>query len=728
MNFAQFAQFQPLTTSISKHKPAQKVSGARFRSIYSLILCVAFYFCNSTLVRAEPNQLGQTGTIYMPDARIERSGTLRFGYSYFEPYPTLWSSISLFSRLEFTARYTRLMHVTAFEGQGFGDSKDKSFDTKLMLVKEGKYWPELSVGAQDFLGTQLFEAEYAAINKQIWELDFSAGYGWNRIDGWFGGVRYTPSWTKYFNFVAEYDAFDYKNDPYSEQSGAALKPGGLTLAAEVKWGWLGAQVSYQEDDFWGASGYVSIPLDNKEFIPKLDEPPPDTKPVYRPTIEEWQQNEQFQKDLVRALEAQGNKNVRVRFREAVLEVGYSNPRITFMGRATGRSVRTAMLMSPLGTQSIKLTYYSDTDLPVMTYHFKDLKQLDEFFRGTVTYGELIKNLSVSYADPKYTNNLQKETTLLKPPEGSGKYQFGRNDEGHAISLKKEGTDLSSFQIIPLGLNIYFNDPSGAFRYDFFATAKYRRQLGQSLFLNSSIRMTWSENVSGVTQPSNSTLPHVRTDIALYKRESRLFKLNDLFINKFFTLKPRIYARYTLGYYEEMYGGTGGQVLYLPKEGNWAVDVSVDWLKKREFQGGLGFQAYETVTALTAFHYQFKKYGVTFTMRAGRFLAKDEGARFELSRTFRSGARVGGWYTYTNGNDITPPGSPGDPYFDKGIFFSIPLNALLTKDTKAKGKFSLAPWTRDVGQMVKSPGDLYEIMEGPLTLNRPGEHILSDFHQ
>jgi membrane-associated phospholipid phosphatase len=33
-----------------------------------------------------------------------------------------------------------------------------------------------------------------------------------------------------------------------------------------------------------------------------------------------------------------------------------------------------------------------------------------------------------------------------------------------------------------------------------------------------------------------------------------------------------------------------------------------------------------------------------------------------------------------------------------------------------GEFSLAPWTRDVGQMVASPGDLYQIVEKPLLLD------------
>jgi hypothetical protein len=663
----------------------------------------------------------------MPDARIEETGTLRFGYAYYEPYPTLWSTISMFSRLEFGARYTRFMHVTAFEGEGYGDSKDKAFDAKLTLLKESKYLPQFSIGVQDFLGTQLLKADYVALNKHFGGLDITLGYGRYRIDGAFGGLRYNPQWLKGFGFVAEYDAFDYKKDPYADQSRVdEKKAGGPTYGIEYQWGWLGSQVSYQDGE-WGANGYISIPLDKTEFIPKVDEPPPFTEQVYRPTIEQWQQDPQYRKSLIRALETQGYKNVRVRLNRSVLELGFSQPRMTFVGRVIGRGVRTALLMSPTGTQSIKLTYYSEIDVPIVTYHFKDLPQLEAFFAGTVTYGDMVKNLTVSYAEPKYTKELEKNTQLLPPGKDSGKLEFKRNEEGHAISLKQETTRLSDFSLIPFGLGIYFNDPSGAFRYDLFALARYRGQLAKGLFFNAAVRMTLSENVSGVTQPSNSLLPHVRTDVAKYKGEDKLFKLNDVYINKYFILLPRVYARLSVGYYEEMFGGTGGQMIYAPKSGNWATDITVDWLKQRDFDGGFGFQDYETITALASFHYNIKKYGVTLTARGGRFLAKDSGVRFEFARTFKSGTKIGAWYTYTDGEDITSPGSPNNPYYDKGIFFSLPLSALLTKDTKAKGGFSLAPWTRDVGQMVKSPGDLYDDVEQPLLFNRPEQHLLTDFH-
>jgi hypothetical protein len=154
------------------------------------------------------------------------------------------------------------------------------------------------------------------------------------------------------------------------------------------------------------------------------------------------------------------------------------------------------------------------------------------------------------------------------------------------------------------------------------------------------------------------------------------------------------------------------VLYLSPGARWATDLAVDYVKQRDYDGGFGFRDYDNVTAIASLHLK-GPLGTTFTTRAGRFLAGDEGVRVEFKRRFESGWETGVWYTVTNGNDITTPGSPGSPYHDKGIFLKIPLNTLLTKDTQAQSFMSLAPWTRDVGQMVVSPGDLYTMLERPM---------------
>jgi hypothetical protein len=237
-----------------------------------------------------------------------------------------------------------------------------------------------------------------------------------------------------------------------------------------------------------------------------------------------------------------------------------------------------------------------------------------------------------------------------------------------------------------------------------------------------------ENVSDIRQPSTSLLPHVRSDIGDYRREGDDLRLDSFLLNKYLLLRDRIYGRVSAGYYEEMYAGGGAQILFVPKQGNWASDVAVDWLRQRAPGEAFGFRDYKTVTSILSFHYRFPQNGVTVTSRVGRFLAKDEGIRFELKRRFRSGVEIGAWYTWTNERDITNPGTPDNPYRDKGLFASIPLNSMLTRDTRDRASFALADYTRDVGQLVTSPGDLYRIVERSLDLDSAEHDPMTGFAQ
>jgi len=66
------------------------------------------------------------------------------------------------------------------------------------------------------------------------------------------------------------------------------------------------------------------------------------------------------------------------------------------------------------------------------------------------------------------------------------------------------------------------------------------------------------------------------------------------------------------------------------------------------------------------------------------------------------------------------------YRDKGVFVSIPFDALLSADSRVVTGFSLAPWTRDVGQMINSPVDLYRMVEKPLVIDMHKSDGLSRF--
>ncbi len=593
---------------------------------------------------------------------------------------------------------------------GDGRNKDKVVDAKLRLWEEGAYMPSVAIGATDIFGTQLFRGQYIVATKRFGEsknFEASVGYGNDRPDGVFAAARWTPTQAPNWALVAEYDANDYQRDYRATDTFAGKRSKGPAVAVEYRWGWLGAQVARHRDHF-SANLSVSVPLSQREFLPKFFEPAPyDAKKAPpRATMQQWLQEDSHSLGMVAALAKQDFKNIRVRLEAGTLHLTLTNSRISDMGRAVGRASRTALAFVPAGTRALRITY-TQNEQPLVTYEFSDLAGMTDYLAGRTKREQFLNSVTVRYATPSDRIG-DREGMLAGVAEGTGLgVQVG--GDGNIVQLSSEDSESGRFKVVPR-MGFYFNDPSGALRYELAAVANYDKRLGEGLYLNGTLRGTLIENISGVKQPSNSLLPHVRTDVAEYKRGGKI-KLNKLMVNKYFNPAERVYARVSGGLYEEMYRGVGGQVMYLPPDERWAADVTVDALQQRGFKGWLDKRDYQTVTALGALHYRLP-YGVTVTGRAGRFLAKDRGVRLEFKRRFRSGVEVGAWYTKTNGNDITSPGTPASPYNDKGIFMSIPLSSMLPSDSLAGADFSLSPWTRDVGQMVSSPGDLYEMVERP----------------
>jgi hypothetical protein len=662
----------------------------------------------------------------MPDARIAEEGTLKFGVSNDDPYRIFWSSVTFLPRLELTARFTTIDNVPATLNEPeFGDYRDKAFDAKAVLLKESRYFPQLSIGTQDFTGTRISKASFIALSKRIGPVDFTAGYGTDRIDGAFGGLRYSPSWLKNVSFVLEHDATDYKNDFSADLSGADKRRGGATYGVEYKYGWLGAKVSRQDHDS-AVNLYVSIPLMQKEFVPKVHEPKPYAKIVTQPPMDAWRSDPLYTRQLVQALEQQEFQNIKLRVDNDLVEASLTHPRISLMSRAVGRAARTVLLLTPLETKTIRITY-TQNDLPLLTYTIDDVSLARRYFAGEVTWDDARSHVMVESTGAEDMPRLSAPSDLPRyDEEENTRTQSADPEGGDVLQFRRQDSSLSGSYIAPFNLRFYFVKPNGNPSYDTFALFGHTQHLGNALFLNGAARLTLFENFEDITKPSPSILPHVRTDIALYRQEGDSLKLNSLLLNKYFKPGKRVYGRASFGYYEEMFAGTGGQLLYLSESQDWAIDLSVDWLKQRAPEKSVGFRDYSVVTTLGSFHYRFPQYGITTTARIGRFLAKDEGVRFEIKRRFRSGIETGVWFTHSNENDLTLPNRPGDRFRDKGLFISVPLGSMLTKDTQQRSSLALVEVTRDVGQMVTSPGDLYRLVERPLMLDSHEHNPFTDF--
>ncbi|WP_439815453.1 YjbH domain-containing protein [Zavarzinia sp. CC-PAN008] len=218
----------------------------------------------------------------------------------------------------------------------------------------------------------------------------------------------------------------------------------------------------------------------------------------------------------------------------------------------------------------------------------------------------------------------------------------------------------------------------------------------------------------------SGLPRVRTDLGRYLREGR-DNIENLQVDYLFSPAQDVFARLSAGYFEPMFAGVGGEVLYRPFNERYAIGMNLYFAKQREFDQLFGLRNYETVTGHVGGYYQSDFYGLRFEVQAGRYLAGDWGATFDISRVFQSGVRLGAFATVTTASarDF------GEGSFDKGFYVSVPLEWFLQSSTAQTSTYLFRPVTRDGGAMLGVGPRLYDLTgeDRPTTFDRDYGRIL-----
>ena len=99
--------------------------------------------------------------------------------------------------------------------------------------------------------------------------------------------------------------------------------------------------------------------------------------------------------------------------------------------------------------------------------------------------------------------------------------------------------------------------------------------------------------------------------------------------------------------------------------------------------------------------EYSNFSEISNISLGRYLAKDDGYTFDLSRTTKSGFKAGVYFTRTNVSaDLFGEGS-----FDKGFYFQIPLDLFMSNYNGNYSSFKLSPLTRDGGARLMHDKDL-----------------------
>jgi len=195
--------------------------------------------------------------------------------------------------------------------------------------------------------------------------------------------------------------------------------------------------------------------------------------------------------------------------------------------------------------------------------------------------------------------------------------------------------------------------------------------------------------------------HVRQDRRLFLTEGET-GLRKMALEYTFPINSNIKARLSAGYLEWMFGGFGGDFLYMPDNSNWALGLDAYWLKQRDFDQRLGFQNYDTVTGFLTYYYKVPFYDLTFKISGGKFLAKDVGVQIDIGRRFKTGAKVGAIVSLTD----CDAECVGEGSFNKWIYFNLPMD-LFAQTTRSRGAWAWSPLTKDAGTKAHV-GNLYDV--------------------
>lgn len=247
----------------------------------------------------------------------------------------------------------------------------------------------------------------------------------------------------------------------------------------------------------------------------------------------------------------------------------------------------------------------------------------------------------------------------------------------------------------------FFDPKAPARFGVFVDLSGYLEVAPGLTFDTILEGAVYNNL-GSTFPSDSGLPHVRSDFGFYYKDGAngISVLQMTYRNR---LASDVYAEAKAGYLEDMFMGYGGQVLWRPNGERWAIGADVYQVYQRGFDRLFDLRPYNTVTGHLNVYYESPWYGLNFQVHGGRYLAGDWGGTFQVSREFESGVEIGAFATFTN----VPFSQFGEGSFDKGVIVRIPLEWMVPVNTQSLGNLDFRPLSRDGGQRLNYDDSLYD---------------------
>ena len=602
----------------------------------------------------------------MPTARFFDSSV--YGVSVYDGSPDqkVTFTANPYDWLEASVFYTNIQGKP-YPGYEYQDYKDKGFNFKLRLKEEGKL-PAIAVGINDIAGTGLYGSEFIVGSYGIRNIDFHFGIGW----GAYNGSKY--SFNNPFGYIDNRFKIRDENEPGFQGTGS-FTPGRYFSGKETS-------------PFFGISYLL-----NNSLLLKLEH---DTTVTDNNIEYEEPKNQYtFGVDFI----SNQNFNFGLAFERGntlSFRFNYKNDPSTSRKKYTYKSaelkkdtdkytkLRKNLENNGIGVNKI-IENSSSIGLELTQYIHPNFEIIEEIIFAATSESGIEKEIKTDFkiADFRVISEIEENF----------------EEDTRLIYERKKRSNLNT------KTNFVFR-PFLASREEFFKGALLIENnseyiIRDNLFFSSNLKYSIADNFDDFRFPPLDTYPaQVRSDIKQYlKNFDDGIKVGRAQLDFHLTPKKNNHFMFTAGIFEEMFSGVGFEYLYFKPESNYAFGFEIFDVVKRDYEMRFGTLDYRNVTGSVNFYY--RNYGlIPFDMEIsyGEYLAGDEGATLEFSRTFINGIELGVFATFT---DVSSE-QYGEGSFDKGVFFKIPIFGDLVN-------YSWRPLTKDPGAKLIRKNKLHDLL-------------------
>ena len=660
-------------------------------------------------LESSPNLMGALGLNTAPNARMDKSGTIRGGVGTSDPYVHSWLGLQIADPLSVTLRQSA-------EISNLNEDADRLYpgvDLKIRLLEESKTRPQIALGLQSAIGHKRMAGEYLALSKRCQDFDFTAGLGWGRfgtaghfknplkgfsshfgknrlLDGelpnepsnWFtgedvgifAGVEYHTPWDGLSLKL------DYGADRYTAESSA------FNFETPSPWA---VGLNYRTPEWHNLTGDLGIGIQGTDKIMarlslqshfkhwrKEDAKASSTKPMrpYRTGLA-----------LPAQMQLSAEKDHQFLYGTHTQDFTAHSKVMMKQGLSTPRQIGwAAKHMANHAGPIIEELQITPTHLglkgPTVRLMRTQLEQANAKDQGSAE--EIWHKAQII---PQTQRSFKKLKRPAQYAYGGGQWKASLDNQ-FSLSEEDSGTLYrSSFQI-------------GGHGPSFFGL----------IDSHASLRINIKDNLEKISKFRPRSLLPVRSNEDRFA--ARTIGMDTQFLSYTHSLNTNTHVSLMGGYVEEMYAGFGGELLYRPYNARWAIGAESFIAMKRdpETQLNLGLNGDSLLTGHIQGWYDIPKWDVTAHASIGRYLAEDIGASLGLQKTFRNGAKLEGFVTLSDTADFDLFGGTTHSYH--GIKIHFPLGGFSKHLHNTDVNVTAAPFGRDIGQRPKNPLPLYELTD------------------